>query len=136
MDVSDNVFDIDMMLENENIHNRSESWNKLHKTTKIQKLHAYAEKYGNQNNYSLKESRQLKHFLTESLEKKKLQKTKDLNYNKVKGEITEIPGLLFNRATNQFTLRVDTKRVSTLSSLTPKRFTQKNQKIEETTTET
>ena len=52
-------------LTNENIHNRSESWNKLHKTTKIQKLHAYAEKYGNQNNYSLKESRQLKHFITE-----------------------------------------------------------------------
>lgn len=131
MDASDNTIDIDTLLENENIQHRSESWNKLHKTTKIQKLHAYAEKYGNQNHYSPKEIRQLKHFLTESLEKKKLQKTKELNYNKTKGEIVEIPGLLFNSTTNQFTLRVDTKRVSTLNSLTPKRFTQKNQKIEE-----
>ena len=131
MDPSGNTIDIDSFLDNENQQNRSESWNKLHKTTKIQKLHTYAEKYGSQNNYSLKETRQLKHFLTESLEKKKLQKTKDIVYNKTKGDITDIPGLLFNTHTNQFTLRVDTKRVSTLSSLTPKRLTQKNQKIDE-----
>jgi len=131
MDSTDTPLDIDALLENENMRHRSESWNKLHKTTKIQKLHAYAEKYGTQNHYSVKEIRQLKHFLTDSLEKKKLQKTKEINYNKVKGEIIEIPGLLFNSSTNQFTLRVDTKRVSTLNSLTPKRFTQKNQKIEE-----
>lgn len=137
MDTSANSTDIDIdaLLENENIQHRSESWNKLHKTTKIQKLHAYAEKYGSQNHYSPKEIRQLKHFLTDSLEKKKLQKTKEINYNKTKGEITDIPGLLFNSTTNQFTLRVDTKRVSTLNSLTPKRFTQKNQKIEDTSHE-
>lgn len=135
MDASVNTIDIDKLLENENIQHRSESWNKLHKTTKIQKLHAFAEKYGNTNNYSSKEVRQLKYFLSDSLEKKKLQKTKDLNYNKVKGEIIDIPGLLFNSSTNQFTLRVDTKRVSTLSSLTPKRFTQKNQKIDENNSE-
>ena len=135
MDTSANTIDIDKLLENENIQHRSESWNKLHKTTKIQKLHAFAEKYGNTNNYSAKEIRQLKHFLSDSLDKKKLQKTKELNYNKVKGEIIDIPGLLFNSSTNQFTLRVDTKRVSTLNSLTPKRFTQKNQKIDENNSE-
>ena len=138
MDASANTIDIDIdkLLENENIQHRSESWNKLHKTTKIQKLHAFAEKYGHTNNYSSKEVRQLKHFLSDSLDKKKLQKTKELNYNKVKGEIIDIPGLLFNSSTNQFTLRVDTKRVSTLNSLTPKRFTQKNQKIDENNSET
>lgn len=123
--------DIDQILENEHLYNKSESWNKLHKTTKIQRLHLYAEKYGTTNNYSIKEIRLLKHFLSDSIERKKLLKTKEVNYNKKNGEITDIPGLLFNTGTNNFTLRADTKRPSTLNALTPKRMTQKNQKIDE-----
>jgi len=124
-------YDIDSILDNENKQNKSESWNKLHKTTKIQKLHAFAEKHGTTHNFSAKETRQLKHFLSDSLDKKKLQKAKDIVYNKTKCEITEIPGLVFNTTTNQFTLRVDSKRISTLSSLTPKNLTQKRQKIDD-----
>jgi hypothetical protein len=127
--------DIDSILENENIHHKSESWNKLHKTTKLQVLHSFAEKYGIHHSLSAKEIRSLKQFLKESLEKKKLQKAKDIVYNKVKQEITEIPGLAFNQHTNSFTLRIDTKRVSTLSSLTPKRTTLKNQKTDENISE-
>lgn len=122
--------DIDAFLEREHQHNKTEGWNKLHKTTKTQKLHAFAEKYGHANHYSAKEVRQLKLFLSDALDKKKLNKVKEINYNKIKGEITEIPGLLFNATTNQYTLRADTKRVSTLSSLTPKNMTQKAHKTD------
>lgn len=122
--------DIDAFLEREHQHNKTEGWNKLHKTTKTQKLHAFAEKYGHANHYSAKEVRQLKLFLSDALDKKKLNKVKEINYNKIKGEITEIPGLLFNATTNQYTLRADTKRVSTLSSLTPKNMTQKAHKMD------
>ena len=122
--------DIDAFLEREHQHNKTEGWNKLHKTTKTQKLHAFAEKYGHTNHYSAKEVRQLKLFLSDALDKKKLNKVKEINYNKIKGEITEIPGLLFNATTNQYTLRADTKRVSTLSSLTPKNMTQKAHKTD------
>lgn len=122
--------DIDAFLEREHQHNKTEGWNKLHKTTKTQKLHAFAEKYGHTNHYSAKEVRQLKLFLSDALDKKKLNKVKEINYNKIKGEITEIPGLLFNATTNQYTLRADTKRVSTLSSLTPKNMTKKAHKTD------
>ena len=54
-------------------------------------------------------------------------KLKDVNYNKESQDITSIPALHFNQATRSFTLKiVDTKRVSTLKSLTPKRITEKN----------
>lgn len=115
--------DIDSFLEKEHQQNKADTWNRLHKTTKIQKLHAFAEKYGSTHHYNIKEIRQLKQFLSESVDRKKLQKAKEIKYNKDTGEIIDIPGLLFNSHTNQFTLRVD--RVSTL-----KRLTQKKQKID------
>ena len=36
---------IDDILDNENSQNKTESWNKLNKTLKIQKLHYFSEKY-------------------------------------------------------------------------------------------
>jgi hypothetical protein len=61
------------------------------------------------------------------LNKAKLQKTKDVVYEKDSGEITAIPALFFNSITHNFTLKImDSKRVSTLKSLTPKRMTEKN----------
>jgi hypothetical protein len=48
-------------------------------------------------------------------------------YDKEKREITAIPALHFNTISHNFTLKIiDTKRVSTLKSLTPKRVTEKN----------
>lgn len=113
---------IDKMLENEKIHNKSESWNKIDKTVKIQCLHAFAEKYGKQFSLPVKDIKLLKLFFVDCLEKGKLQKTKDVNYEKESREITSIPALHFNVSNRTFTLKiVDVKRVSTLKSLTPKR---------------
>jgi hypothetical protein len=127
--MEDTSIDIDTLLENENQQNKNDSWTKLNKTTKIQKLHSFAEKYGKQHHYSIKEVRLLKHFLSESLDKGKLQKTKDVLYDKTNHEIEDIPGLFFHPTNKNFTLRVDSKRISTLKSLTPKRITEKH-KIE------
>lgn len=122
---------IDSMLENEKQKNKSDSWNKLDKTVKIQKLHAFAEKYGRDNGYPVKEVKNLKVFFVDCLNKAKLQKTKDVVYDKETGEITSIPALFFNSITHNFTLRImDSKRVSTLKSLTPKRITEKNKDVE------
>ncbi len=69
----------------------------------------------------------MKTFFVDCLEKNKLKKTKDVVYNKEKGQITSIPALHFNSNSHSFTLRIiDTKRVSTLKSLTPKRVTGKD----------
>ena len=54
-------------------------------------------------------------------QKNKLNKTKDVLYDKEKRDITSIPALYFNSQSRNFTLKiVDIKRVSTLKSLTPK----------------
>ena len=114
---------IDNLLETEKQNNKSETWNKLDKTQKIQRLHAFAEKYGRENALPIKEIKQLKMFFNDSLDKSKLQKAKDVVYNKDTREISSIPALHFNMATKHFTLRVlDNKRVSTMKSLTPKRL--------------
>lgn len=113
---------IDRLLEQEKMNNKSENWNKLDKTVKIQKLHHFAERYGKEHGYPTKDIKLLKNFFIECLEKNKLQKTKDVIYEKDKQEITSIPALHFNQTNHNFTLKIlDAKRVSTLKSLTPKR---------------
>lgn len=145
MNSSISHYDYDTMekiLEKEKQNNKSDTWNKLDKTVKIQKLHSYAEKYGENNNLSLKEIKTLKTFFIHSLEKNKLQKVKDVVYDKETKEIIQIPSLTFNNSTKNFTLRVDSKRISTLKSLTPKRshpksetstISENNEKIDENT---
>lgn len=123
---TNNAINIDQLLEKEKQKNKSDSWNKLDKTVKIQKLHAFAEKYGKDNSYSAKDVKTLKTFFVDCLERGKLQKTKDVVYAK-DGEITSIPALFFNTTSRTFTLKImDAKRVSTLKSLTPKRMSEKN----------
>ena len=113
---------IDQLLETEKQRNKTDAWNKLDKTQKTLCLHAFAEKYGRENGLPMKEIKQLKLFFSESLNKAKLQKTKDVLYNKETREITSIPALYFNNTNHAFSLKMlDPKRVSTLKSLTPKR---------------
>jgi hypothetical protein len=123
-DVAETTSNIDSFLETEKQKNKVDSWNKLDKTMKILKLHAYAEKYAVEQG---KDVVQLKRFFIDALEKGKFQKTKDVVYDKENQTITSIPALLYNTATNNYTLRImDPKRVSTLKSLTPKRVSEKN----------
>lgn len=117
-----NYQSIDILLEKEKLYNKGDSWNKLDKTEKIQKLHSYAEKYGKTHSLPLKDIKTLKTFFIESLDKMKLQKTKDVVYDKEAREVVSIPALYFNINTRSYTLKnMDAKRVSTLKSLTPKR---------------
>lgn len=112
---------IDEMLETEKKSMNSEPWNKLDKRLKIQKLHAYAEKYGKENNLPMKEIKGLKTFFSTCLTKDKLAKVKDVDYNKETGIISNIGGLAFNITTRAFTIRSIEKKVSTMKSLTPKK---------------
>jgi hypothetical protein len=118
---------IDALLEKEKQNNKNENWNKLEKSLKTQKLHVFAEKYGRDNAMPVKDIKLLKTFFTDCLDKNKLQKTKDVNYDKDSKEIISIPALHFNVTNRNFTLKIiDAKRVSTLKSLTPKRVEESN----------
>ena len=117
---------IDELLEKEKQNMNSEPWNKLDKRLKIQKLHAYAEKYGKDNGLPLKEVKLLKTFFSECLTKDKLSKVKDVDYDRSAGVITNINSLFLNVNTRTFTLRNLDKKVSTLKMLTPKKIVSQN----------
>jgi hypothetical protein len=113
---------IDSILENEQKNNKQDTWTKLDKTNKTQKLHIFSEKYGKENSLPAKDIKSLKIFFTDCLDKNKLQKTKDVVYDKEKGIIQSIPALFFNTTSRSYTLKnLDSKRVSTIKSLTPRR---------------
>ena len=123
--------DIDELLEKEKVRNKGEDWIKLDKTIRRQKLQEYADKYGKENNMNSKEIKVLNAFFNNCLEKNKLNKSKDVVYNKDDRIITSIPALHFNQVTKNFTLKImDAKRVSTLKSLTPKRHIPENTDID------
>lgn len=99
-----------------------EQWRKLTKSSKLLKLQSFAEEYKNNNDLSTEEYEIMFDFLKDALEKKKLQRIKDIIYDKQTGIIKEIPGLVFVKQKKHFTFRiVNEKRVSTLKSLGPKK---------------
>jgi hypothetical protein len=111
---------IDNILENEKQLNIKDTWNKLDKTMKIVKLNTYAMKYCLENKSESYDSESLMVFFKNSLERNKLQKKKDLVYDKDTNEIVSIPSLCFQGSV--FVLKeIDNKRTSTMKSLTPKR---------------
>jgi hypothetical protein len=112
---------LNKFLEREKINNENEPWSKLDKTIKIKKLLDYASDYSEKKNLNEDEKKKLINFFRDCLDKKKLIRVKDVTYDKEKGSIKEIPALIFNKNTKNFTLKNIDKRVSTLKSLAPKK---------------
>jgi hypothetical protein len=113
---SDNLLDF---LNKESELNSQKPWNKLGKGTKIKKLNKFAEKYSIDHKYSESKKVSLKEYLLKCLERKKLQRIKDIIYDKNKAEIKNIPGLLFQK--NKFTIKRTDKKNNTLKGLAPMR---------------
>jgi len=136
MDTSNNTKEeeesLDDLLEKEKKYTKTEGWNKLHYNTKIEKLHSFSETYGKKHNLSIAEVKKLKTYFSKSLQDKKLSKTKDVNYDKSKQEVIDVPGLLYVSTTHSFTIRNETKRPSVLKSLTPRRTTAKEKPPKDT----
>jgi len=116
------VNELDKLLEKEKQDNKGAIWIKLDKTERIQRLQDYAHVYSKENKMNSKEEKALRLFFKSCLDKNKLNKAKDVNYNKAERIIISIPALHFNTVTKNYTLKImDSKRVSTLKSLTPKK---------------
>ena len=77
--------------------------------------------YSKENKLSPKKTTELKDYLFVALERKKLQRTKDIAYDTISGKIKNIPGLDFNKNKNKFTLKRVDRKTSTLKNLQPKR---------------
>jgi hypothetical protein len=121
---SNDLSNLDKFLENEKINNTNEPWCKLNKTVKTKKLHEYVEIYKQENHLTDEETELLITFLKDCLDRKKLQRVKDVIYDKENGLVKEIPSLCYIKSSKHFTLKNVDKRISTLKSLAPKKSSQ------------
>lgn len=119
--LSNDISNLDKFLELEKTNNSNEPWCKLNKTIKTKKLIEFVSIYVNENQMTDEEGKMLIIFLKESMDRKKLQRVKDVIYDKVTGIVKEIPALCYTKSTKHFTLKNIDKRLSTLKSLAPKK---------------
>lgn len=120
---SNDLSNLEKYLESEKSNNVNDPWCKLNKTIKSKKLQEFVEQYKAQHNMSDDEAATMLTFLKDCVDRKKLQRVKDVIYDKTTGVIKDIPGLQYVKLTKHFTLKNVDKRVSTLKSLTPKKGT-------------
>ena len=116
---SPRLTNIEKFLDKERDHNNSQQWSKLSIITKKKKLKSFSETFSEKNKLNEQEKEKLYKYLIKSLEQKKLQKIKDVIYDISKGEIVNIPILLYNNTNNCYYLKNE-KRISSLKSLAPK----------------
>jgi hypothetical protein len=119
---NNNISSLEIFLENEQQLNINGPWCKLDNTIKMKKLACYVKTYKDVNSLNDEEETHLITFFKDCLERKKLQKVKDVVYDKNTGIIKEIPALIYNKAHKHFTLKCMDKRISTLKSLPPKKI--------------
>jgi hypothetical protein len=118
---SNDLSNLEKFLENEKNNNNNEPWCKLNKTVKTKKLIDFVDVYKKDKNLNEEESKLLVTFLKDCIDRKKLQRVKDVSYDKSNGTIKEIPALTYIKSTKHFTLKNIDKRVSTLKSLSVKK---------------
>jgi len=87
--------------------NRKGLWSKLTKTAKINKIKKYIKDISESYNLNEEEVSQTTNFLVKTIERKKLSKNNELNYNQDSGNIESIPGLTFNQLTRSFSIVQD-----------------------------
>ena len=113
-----NIANIENFLEKEKELNKKKPWSKLGKASKLKRINEYIIKYAKDNTLTEALTKQLRVYLLNSLDRKKLSRQKDVVYDMKTNKIKSIPGLVFNK--NKFTLKRSDKKTSTLKCLAPK----------------
>ena len=109
---------ISTFLESESHANKQESWTKLDKTQKFMRLNNYVDNIlREKHNLSENEVNNTKKYLQKCIERKNLQKTKEITYNKQENFIENIPYLQFIETSRTFILKKDDKHISTVKCL-------------------
>jgi hypothetical protein len=119
------------LLDRENMSNKMDSWNKIDKMMKVRKLNAFADRYGKEHGCTIQEIKALKQFFSNCLDTSRLNKSKDVIYDRETQEIKDIPSLVLHPVQRNFTLRIVDKRVSTLKALAPRRKELQEKVVEE-----
>ena len=114
-----NTSNIEKFLEKELEANINKPWTKLGKGSKLKKINEYVISYSQEKKYDEDQTKKLKRYLLNCLERKKLQKTKDVIYCVKTNKILSIPALTYSESSRKFTLRKNEKK-------TPKSTSTKN----------
>ena len=123
-DTKPNIDNIEAFLEKEKEANKKKPWSKLSKASKLKKISEYVIQYRDENKLNSEQTNELEKYLTQCLNRKKLQRQKDVVYDITTNKIKSINGLIYNKVKNKFTLKVKDKKTNTLKSLAPKNKTQ------------
>lgn len=115
------MMSLEQIVEMDDHQNKNLPWNKLNKSLKLKRIMDFANEYSKKEGLDDDNTNQLKGMLKDKLERKYLQKVKDVEYNCETEQIDNIPALIFIQ--NKYTLKVDT--ISPLISLAPKNKTVK-----------
>jgi hypothetical protein len=124
---SENLSNLEKFLEEEKTTNENEPWCKLNTTVKTKKLLDYVTLYAKKKDLDILEEELLRDFFKECLNRKKLQRVKDVVYDKITGTVKEIPALFYSKSNRHFTLKNTEKRISALHSLKKTTSKKKNQ---------
>jgi len=120
VDSTNNVCNLDILLDKECNLNKKESWNKLDKSIKMDKINEYIELLTVKHKLTMIEQKTLNEYLSISLDKKNLYKNKDVVYIRESGKLENIPILHFNNNTRKFTIKKQQQQ-STAKGLGPTR---------------
>jgi len=117
----ENINNIEDFLFKEIELNKKLPWSKLDQGLKLKHIRNFVKEYTQKNELTEKKEKILSDFLKSCMERKKLQRIKDVTYDISCGKIICIPTLQFNKVSNKFILKKKEKNgASTLSCLAPK----------------
>ena len=125
---SQSIVNMESFMEQDKLAKKKKTWSKLDNGTRIQKLSNFVEEYSKKNKYTKKQNVNLKAFLLKALDRKKLHKTKEVNFNVEKQEIEDIPCLNYNKEKKKFTLKRLDNKASANTRLAPKSVKNKKTK--------
>jgi hypothetical protein len=112
---------LDQIVDMDDKHNKCLPWNKLNKSLKLKRVMEFVDEFSEKEHLDDSKKDQLKQMLKDKLDRKCLQRVKDVVYNNELEKIESIPSLIHTQ--NKYTLRSDA--VSPLASLAPKNKTLK-----------
>lgn len=114
--LEDELNNLDNFLEEEKKNVSNETWGKMDKNEKLKKILDFAQVYMIEKKLDQEQFDKLVSYLTDCIEKKRLNKTKDVVFDKKTGIIKSIPGLMVNKQ-NNFTIKNMDSKTSTIKCL-------------------
>lgn len=101
-------------------------WNKLDMTIKMQKVNEFINIYKEEHSLDDNEAEELSKYIRCCLDKRKLIRVKDVEYDVTNGKLISIPGLHYNKTSKKYTIKnAETKKNSILNRLPQKKKTLK-----------